>query len=625
MIVPMKKVSVVILENGRKKALRNLRKSGVLHLEAKPIGSGEDLDTLTELHSRISTAMSKLDNSVKPKKWDGVFDRDAALDTVDDILRIDGRMKEIHESVGKVSAQADMLIPYGEFEPADLAILRSKGIDIRLFEGNDAMMDRIKDAGGTLFILHRKKKESIFAAVFTGEAPAEAVGISVDLPEYGIVELTSIKEDMLVEMAQLGNELVEHSSRKPILEHFLASLEQNLEFEALTTGMDREGELTWLTGFVPEGDISTVRELASAEGWGLLIRDPDPEDPIPTLLKNGPRIRIIQPVFDFLGTLPGYREYDISLYFLAYFSIFFAMIVGDAGYGVLFFLIAMIFAVKSLKKAGVVPDALKLLFVLSLATIAWGTITGNWFGSKSIAALTPLRRLTIPSIATYPDLFPNVEADPQKAVMWLCFLLGLTQLTLANVMNFIREFPRLKSFSYLGWGAIVGGLYFLVLTLVIGSLMPSFAVIMVAAGFTLVVLFGEQDSDVGFFKGLLKGFGGAFTTFLDTISSFSNIISYIRLFAVGMSSFYIASSFNNLASPMLDGWTFPFGVIIIFIGHGLNLTMALLSVVVHGIRLNMLEFSGQLGMEWTGIEYNPFRVRISEENNNQGVPSWTSD
>ncbi len=126
----------------------------------------------------------------------------------------------------------------------------------------------------------------------------------------------------------------------------------------------------------------------------------------------------------------------------------------------------MIFAVKSLKKAGVVPDALKLLFVLSLATIAWGTITGNWFGSKSIAALTPLRRLTIPSIATYPDLFPNVEADPQKAVMWLCFLLGLTQLTLANVMNFIREFPRLKSFSYLGWGAIVGGLYFLVLTLV---------------------------------------------------------------------------------------------------------------------------------------------------------------
>ena len=205
--------------------------------------------------------------------------------------------------------------------------------------------------------------------------------------------------------------------------------------------------------------------------------------------------------------------------------------------------------------------------------------------------------------------------------MWLCFLLGLTQLTLANVMNFIRDFPRLKAFSHLGWGVVIGGLYFLVLTLVIGTTMPSFAVLMVAAGLLLIILFGEQGSGVGFLKGVLKGVGGAFTTFLNAISGFSNIISYIRLFAVGMSSFYIASSFNNLASPMLEGWTFPFGIVVIAIGHGLNLIMAMLSVVVHGIRLNMLEFSGQLGMEWTGIEYNPFRVRISEENNNQGVPS----
>ncbi|MCK5248620.1 MAG: hypothetical protein KAJ98_01555, partial [Spirochaetaceae bacterium] len=437
----MKKVSVVILETDRVKALRRLRKTGVLHLEIKPVGSGDDLESLSELHSRISSAISKLDNSLKPEQWDGIFDHDKALEAIDDVLRIDGRLKELHGSMVRVSAQEDMLKPYGEFEPADLVILRSKGIDIRLFEGDDAMMDRLKDAGGTVFIMQRKKKKSIFAAVFTGDAPDEAAGISIELPEYGIIELASIQEEILAEIAQLGNELAEHSIRKPILEHFLATLEQNLEFEALATGMDREGELTWVTGFVPEGEISQVRELSSAEGWGLLIRDPDPDDPIPTLLKNGPKIRIIQPVFDFLGTLPGYREYDISLYFLAYFSIFFAMIVGDAGYGVLFFLMAMILAIKSLKKAGTVPDMLRLLFVLSLATIAWGTITGNWFGSQSIAALTPMRSLTIPSIATYPELFPEVEADPQKAVMWLCFLLGLTQLTLANVMNFIRDFP----------------------------------------------------------------------------------------------------------------------------------------------------------------------------------------
>lgn len=621
MIVPMKKVSLVILKKESKSSLRSLRKAGVLHLEKTPGGSGENLESLIEINNRVSSALAKLDTSIKPENWDGAFNRSEALESVDAVLKIDSRIKELHSSISKISIQADMLKPYGEFEPADLAILRSKGIDIRLYEGDNTLMESVRKSGGTVFVLKRSKKTYFFAAVFSGDAPAKAIELSYQLPEYGVIELASIKEALKSELARLQKELARYSARKPVIEHLLASIEQNLEFEALSTGIDNEEELTWVTGFIPEDEISELTALAAAEGWGLLIREPDIDDPIPTLVKNGARIRIIQPVFDFLGTLPGYREYDISLYFLAYFSIFFAMIIGDAGYGAIFLLAALFLTFKSLKKPGGLPDAVKLLYVLSIATIIWGTITGNWFGSKAIASVPLLKNLTVPTIATFPDLFPEVKSDPQKAVMWLCFLLGLTQLTLANVMNFIRDFPGLKAYSHLGWGAVIGGLYFLVLNLVIGTVMPPFAVIMVAAGFGLIVLFGEQGPGVGFLKGIVKGVGGAFTTFLNAISGFSNIISYIRLFAVGMSSFYIASSFNNLAAPMLEGWTFPLGIIVIAIGHGLNLIMAMLSVVVHGIRLNMLEFSGQLGMEWTGIEYNPFRVRISEENNNQGVPS----
>ncbi|MCK4716103.1 MAG: ATPase, partial [Candidatus Marinimicrobia bacterium] len=88
------------------------------------------------------------------------------------------------------------------------------------------------------------------------------------------------------------------------------------------------------------------------------------------------------------------------------------------------------------------------------------------------------------------------------------------------------------------------------------------------------------------------------------------IISYIRLFAVGMATVAIASSFNQIAAPMMKGFTFPAAIIILLIGHGLNIVMSLLSVIVHGIRLNILEFSGQLGMEWTGYEYEPFKENI---------------
>jgi V/A-type H+-transporting ATPase subunit I len=444
---------------------------------------------------------------------------------------------------------------------------------------------------------------------------------AISLPEYGISELTAMRKEMLAKIEKMREVLDEYSRNRSILQHYLGITEQELEYEALATGISGEGSLTWLSGFVPEDKVADIKLLASVEHWGLLVKDPEPDDPIPTLVKNNSRIRIIDPVFKFLGTLPGYREYDISLYFLAYFSVFFAMIVGDGGYGVIFFLAALFLAVRSRKKNGNIPDVLKLLFVLSLATIAWGTVTGNWFGSKGIASLALLRSLTIPQISTYPELFPGVEADPQKAIMWLCFILGLSQLTLANLMNFLRDFPALRAFNHIGWGSIIGGLYFLVLNLVIGVELPMFSTYMIFTGLALVVVFGEQRPGTSFLKGLAKGAGGAFTTFLNAISGFSNIVSYIRLFAVGMSSYYIATSFNSLASSMLSGWTIPFGILIIAIGHGLNLIMSVLSVVVHGIRLNMLEFSSQLGMEWTGIEYNPFRVRISEENNNQGVPS----
>jgi V/A-type H+-transporting ATPase subunit I len=89
-------------------------------------------------------------------------------------------------------------------------------------------------------------------------------------------------------------------------------------------------------------------------------------------------------------------------------------------------------------------------------------------------------------------------------------------------------------------------------------------------------------------------------------------MSYIRLFAVGMASVAIAQSFNSMAGGMLSGFAMVGGILVLVIGHSLNIVMGLLSVVVHGVRLNLLEFSGQLGMEWTGIAYEPFTQTVEE-------------
>jgi len=618
MIVPMMKLSLVVMNKDSRIALKKLRDEGVLHLESKTHGKGEKLESLLKMRARTTLALSKFDSGVKSRREDESHDkpysRESTLILVEKIISTEERIKEHHEKIKELTDQIDLLEPFGDFEPSDLNLLGENGINLCLFKDDAALARDLENAGAVIFQLGKRGKQIIFAAGFSNDTPESAIKKAVILPKQGFNELVSLRSEMIGNLEMLKTKLLNFYKIKPLIEETLSGILQDIEFESLASGIPDEGGLRWLSGFVPMNKLQGIKTLGSVEGWGVLIRELDPDEQAPILIENKPRIRIIQPVFDFLQALPGYREYDISAYFLIYFCIFFALIIGDAGYGVIFLLAALILITRSLKSKKRVRDAVKLLAVLSISTVLWGTITGNWFGSKSLAELSFFRMLTIPGIAAYPVIFPGLETDPQQTIILLCFLLGLSQLTLANTMNFIRDFPKSRSLAHLGWMVFIVGLFFLVLQLVIGIPMPKFSVYMMVGGILLVLFFGKQSDGTGFLRGILKGFSGAFTTFLNATNGFANIVSYIRLFAVGLASFYIASSFNNLASPMLKGFMLPIGIIIIAVGHGLNLLMAALSVVVHGIRLNMLEFAGQLGMEWTGIKYSPFRVRISNEN-----------
>ena len=182
-------------------------------------------------------------------------------------------------------------------------------------------------------------------------------------------------------------------------------------------------------------------------------------------------------------------------------------------------------------------------------------------------------------------------------------------MVLGSILSIKEKIPK-KDLSWvasLGWAIAVVAMYLLALNLVIHeniSLVPVFALIGVA--FVLVLLFGGMSPDKTFGQGLKAGLANAFTDFLDTISCFGNVMSYIRLFAVGMAGVAISQSFNGIAAGM-HGPLIILGVLVVLIGHALNIIMCFLSVVVHGVRLNVLEFSGQVGLEWTGLPYEPFK------------------
>jgi len=189
-------------------------------------------------------------------------------------------------------------------------------------------------------------------------------------------------------------------------------------------------------------------------------------------------------------------------------------------------------------------------------------------------------------------------------MMYLCFLVGAIHLTIAHALIAARNVKSPVALSQLGWIGIIWGLFFVAGKLVLSKPFPDFGLLLLFAGMALVLLFANFQKNIA--KGALVTLGDLP---LSVIGSFSDVVSYLRLFAVGFATFIVASSFNSMAASAGAGLIGGLiAAIILFLGHGLNIILALMAVVVHGIRLNMLEFSGHLNMQWSGKPYRPFKT-----------------
>lgn len=402
-------------------------------------------------------------------------------------------------------------------------------------------------------------------------------------------------------------------------------LENILTRETLITTSDKyEDQLLVVQGFFPKNEQRKIEEYAESHAWGIVVSEPEEGDYVPTLLKMNWFVKIIQPLFKLMDTVPGYREFDISMWFLLFITLFFSMIIGDAGYGAVMFTFTLILTIKAFKK-GTVQKVHFLLLWFSSATIVWGAITGNWFGYLPIAEHPFFKQFVLPQIAV-----SNPDSD--ETIKLFSFRIGLVHLLLAHSWGVLRRL-RVNFWSViheLAQAGLIFGLYFVTLFLLLDPAkypLPSFTLPVIFTCFGLIVVTCEQENAKNFLVGLGKGLANLFTLFLGGVGTLADIISYIRLFAVGLASLAIAQSFNNMGinvmaigagtNEVLSVILIIAGSLVIGLGHVLNLAMALLAVMVHGVRLNMLEFGMHLGMEWTGRNFSPLQKKILslEENN----------
>jgi V/A-type H+-transporting ATPase subunit I len=212
-------------------------------------------------------------------------------------------------------------------------------------------------------------------------------------------------------------------------------------------------------------------------------------------------------------------------------------------------------------------------------------------------------------------VFPGDSLNSADMVKWISLLFGVVMLSIARIQSFIMKMPSLRALAQLGWLCIVLALYWLIMQLVL-QLTPipfimDLILPVIIAGFALILVFGGQEKGRSFFSGIIQGLKDLLPTALSSIGAFGDIISFIRLFAVGLAGVALSQSFNSMA-PKGGGFAIVAAILILTLGHALNLVLSALSVLVHGVRLNVLEFSGHLDMEWAGIGFEPFRLRVPE-------------
>lgn len=635
MIVPMKRIIVAALSSRREEVLREVARLGVVHLEH--LAAPETVLPARELLTKVRQSRAILRDFVPKKAGQEGEGWEADLDAVESVLELARQREHWSTVLGQARRTLDEMAFFGDWDPAPLEALREAGLSVTLVR---AQLEKGKELPPRT-VLWRRRGEKVWLLCLAPELKLPAGAEEVPLPSRSRLSWVLEKEEAERQLRTLDAELKRWAHRDAGFAALERRLAWQLEWEQALASARGEGEVTIWTGYVPADRWPALREVARRQGFGVMGRDPTADEPVPTLVRNPLIPRVIEPVFKMLGIVPGYRERDISLPFLVYLLVFFAVLIGDAGYGLVFLLASLGLLFTDWRRKGRIGEGGLLLAMLSGSTIVWGALTGTWFGN-----LIELDRgglgAFLRSLTLKPLVLPDGSTN-QALVKFFCFTLGLSQLALGHVWNFFRlvfrERNPLKALAQLGALATTVALYPLVLTLVLPKsdlallpvelvalnqgtpwalwpqdLSPNLAA--AAFGVALVVVFGSQEGK--FLQGLKAGLSGLLNTLLGAVGWFSDNISYIRLFAVGLAGYAIARSFNGMAMGALEalsnlpGLGLLVALLILLLGHGLNLAMALLSVVVHGVRLNLLEFSGRLGIEWSGIEFRPLRLDTQE-------------
>lgn len=635
MIVPMKKISLIVRENKKEETLKLLRKSGMLHIEITE-GKGEKIASLREQIALLEGAVYTIGKVKDAEQKE--LSAEEALSVARQVADLDEEKKQCRSEIIQLHSELDRLKSWGDIDPSSISDLKSKGYEISFYEMPKTEYDSLPEGIKTVRLDATKSTVRFMLIRSDAEDDSSMNAYRLALPSLSTNEMRQKCAELNARIDAINETIVFNACYIESIKRAVQAIEREVEFETYATGMTDENlspeseeaiSVSYFTGFIEAENLDKLKENAEKNAWGLLVEDPKEEDNVPTKLKNNKFVSLIYPLTDFLGTVPGYFEYDISGWFLAFILIFFGIIFGDGGYGLFICAVAAIPIIKSLIAKKQISPTILLVGLFGLSTVLWGTLTCTWFGLSPAQLPEWLKSLSIPVISNvyaekiWTPFWMNGSAGLTTAqnLQILCFSLALIQLTVAHVKVALRNKGSVKILGDIGSILQLFGVFYLVLSLVVNAEVFSFglviggipigtvAILLIGIGFVLSFVFSNYEGSI--VKSILASLTNIVSVLLGVINVFSDIVSYIRLWAVSLAGAAISATVNALAGPMLGNFMFMiFAIILLVFGHGLNMILNILSIIVHGIRLNTLEFSSHLDMSWSGHKFKPFKEQI---------------
>ena len=588
-IARVKRVTVCGLSSEKDGLLEGLQALGCLHLlplRPAPAEPEKVASPRAEAAYKALRFLTDMPEKRKQVTKDPRFDVESV---VQEALAVKDRLRDATDRRDFLEHRIAQVEPWGDiaFPPhADLA-----GYRLWFYILPSGKAGALRNVELPWQIVRRDNHFTYVVVIAQEEPPGDL--LPVPRTHTGALPLLALKdrlEETEVEIEDIVAQRLALTRYIYLLSVNLAEAENRASLAYADQQVREEDGIVAVQGWVPEDAIPEVEAFAEQRGLACLLEDPKPEEEPPTLIEETPEM-VAGVDLAMFYTVPPYRMWDPSVVLFFSFSVFFAMIVADAGYAAV--LLAGLFAFWKRLGRSARGRSYRLLGLSMLGcTLVYGVLTGSYFG-----------------VAPAPDSLPGalqvLDLNDYDAMMRLSIMIGVLHLAMGNAVVAYTKRGSRTAIANLGWIVGLFGATALVFAAPGGALAEA-APYVLGAGVAAIFLFSSQrpivDPPMDYLWRALDGL----KALMGIMGAFGDVLSYMRLFALGLASASLALTFNSLAMQAKDaapGLGLLFAILILIGGHVVNLGLAIMSGVVHGLRLNFIEFY-KWGMPGEG---SPFR------------------